>query len=263
MDAPLPFSAAPKTPQNVLSQTTFEKPANGLSPTEIAWANMRTADNALNLEWFIGGSLGWLRANPGRNYQHLESELRRRDFNTHLIAVKPRLTGATLALPYTKILECDWECIMSCRPVKNAMEELLQHANSYEENWARLAFAGSCMVGDEEREVLANSDGHVKRLSTRAKSNMERLTNNEVIVVTKQITIDQLFADIKEKYPDVQNSVVAMHADGPIVGFVATVDDKVTLVSNVAFVYTQTENGPAVRVILLPDEEPLDLQKNE
>lgn len=55
-------------------------------PTEIAFHNMLEADKILSLQLFIGGEMGYLRANPTKTFQDLELELRKRNFNTHLIA---------------------------------------------------------------------------------------------------------------------------------------------------------------------------------
>jgi hypothetical protein len=223
--------------------------------TDIAWTNMRCGDKLFNLEWFIGGSMGWLKANPGKNYQDLETELRQRDLNTHLIATKPRYSA--LKIPYSKGgATMDFECIMSCRPKDAAMKELLTHAESYEENWARLAFSGSIFTGDadDNREGIdaAVSSADIRNFEDREKTLMSRLSNNEVTLEVREITFQEHMKELESKYADVRTEVYGVTAGGPLLVCVA--GKPPTVVSDIGFVLsTMADGSRLIRPIHLND----------
>ena len=62
-------------------------PSTNESPNDILFHNMASADKNYDLNVFIGASNAYFKQNPSKNFQDLEKELRKRDFNTHIIAV--------------------------------------------------------------------------------------------------------------------------------------------------------------------------------
>jgi hypothetical protein len=122
--------------------------------TEVAFHNMKIADNLHSLQIFIYGQMGYFNANPTKTYQDLELELRKRNFNTHLIAkLPPKNTDKVhykIAMPKIENdqTEYKFECITSCRPKEYAIKELLESWNSYEENFEALKVSGIICVSD-------------------------------------------------------------------------------------------------------------------
>jgi len=230
-----------------LRKVELSKPPDTMEPVDVAWANMKVADQTHNLEWFIGGAMGWLRANRDRkvNYQLLETELRKRDFETHLIARKPTLTGCSLHIPYGLSPELmDYECIMSCRPRQYAISEMLESAASYEENWARLAFAGTVMQDPDEQEMVkeAVSAGSVRLLREKEKSLMERFSNNEVLVQVHEVSFNDHMTQLEAQFPGLRMVVYAMASNGsPILVCVA--GEPRAIISEIAFMVTAGPNG--------------------
>src|SRR5437868_10173808 len=53
---------------------------------DICWHNLLMADKFHNIKYFTISVISWFKLNRNKNYQDLEKELRRRDFNTLLIA---------------------------------------------------------------------------------------------------------------------------------------------------------------------------------
>jgi hypothetical protein len=114
-------------------------------PLKIALHNMKCADEMLNLEIFIGASNGWLKCNPSKNYKDLEQELRRHNFNTHLIASEYKIDdpdrfddSISEFCGKSKKPIYSYKCIFSCKPKQYALAEVLTHSSSYEENLEKL-----------------------------------------------------------------------------------------------------------------------------
>ena len=136
----------------------------GAPSLETCWANLELADKMRALELFAVSAAAWLRIS-GQNHQALERELRARSFDTHLIAATlPE--GATVAvadsLPYY--------CIYSCRPRESALNELLQYAESYEQNFERLA---------QTADLRAIGASGLPPMATLAQSPMARLYSGQ------------------------------------------------------------------------------------
>lgn len=213
---------------------------------EVAWHNMRAGDEHFNLEIFIGGSMGWLKANPTKNYQDLERELRDRNFSTHLIAANdPNINGTSISLPDrgTDGVKYIYQCVMSCRPPKYAMEELLRSSNSYEENFEKLRYAGIICSMHENENV---ADDSVYKLEGQKQTDMQKLSENKVKVSVESISAEQFINDIKSQYPDVTTPLVAMMKDGsPIFAFVS--NNKI--VSHYGFSISATSTGHTVQIV--------------
>ncbi len=239
-----------------LHRIEFVTPPKEMYPVDVAWANMKTADLILNLKLFIDASMGWLRCNPKKNYQNLETELRERDFETHLIAKIPSLTGGDLKIPFSTSQKekIDFECIMSCRPRKYALEELLETAESYEQNWARLAFAGSVYFGTDEPEVTeqAIADGQIIMFSEKEKTTSERLSFNEVLIKIEELTLEDHMVNLEAKFPDLQIIVVSTENDGSSSKlYVCVAGSPATIVSDIGFIIKMTQEGKFIRPVQL------------
>ncbi len=131
-----------------------------MSELDIAWANMSAADKARDFRFvfvwltvfflpfgiyslFSQGAIAWLCANDGKkNYQHLETELRKREFSTYIIAGDIKITGISYALPHEKTKRdfnhYTYEAIFSCRSHDDALKEIQLYSQDYGENWAKL-----------------------------------------------------------------------------------------------------------------------------
>lgn len=206
-----------------LPSPSFTVPPDTMTPHEIMWHNITTADKHHNLSLFIGGCMAWLKLNPGKNYQNLEDELRARKLYTHLIAAPPKVTGMHLKLPYDKDMSditgepCAYECIMSCRPPPHAMNELLQHASSYEENWARLKFAGSLIAIPDELPDMLQHNKNLQILSDDDASTLKMIAFNQILVSIDNISCEEFIKRVGIKYPGMNLSVLGMTTDGPLV----------------------------------------------
>lgn len=247
MEEVLP-NESPKVTMMPLRKLELSKPPDGMDPNEVAWANMKVADQTLNLEWFIGATMGWFRANRDRkpNYQQLETELRKRDFETHLIAAKPKLTGGSVKIPYSASeAHMDFECITSCRPRKYALEELLESASSYEENWARLLFAGSVMQDENDGDEMiagAVADGTVRLLKDKEKSLMERFGNNEVLIKIQEVSFQDHIAELEIKFPGLKMVNYARASNGSPI-WVCVAGEPMAIVSEIAFMMIAGPGG--------------------
>ena len=78
----------------------------------------------------------------------MEKVLRENKMDTHLIATEPPKSKGVIFPIY---LQCGdpntmprraFQCTLSCRPSSHAMNELLKHHTSYEENYAKLSQSG-------------------------------------------------------------------------------------------------------------------------
>lgn len=133
---------------------------------QVAWHNIRQADQRLDLHSFCASALGWLCANPHKSFLDLETELRQRNLNTHLIAANPA-KGSKLRMINDYKADIKWECIFSCRPPPFAALEVLAHSRSVGENREKLAYAGSSwltpeIILDNEQETVFYDDRDVK-----------------------------------------------------------------------------------------------------
>ena len=217
---------------------TFVDPTITETPEQICWHNLAVADKYLNLQFFIAASIGWIKMNPTKNYQDLEKELRDRDFNTHLLACKPKsVPNSHLGLYRENDLTTySYECIFSCRPKEHAIKELLGHWPSYEINFKNLSRSGSIIVNDVTNIDNADKDTHM--LSENEKSNTSLISENKKKLI---ITIDSaekflsdLISTCEEKYKQKPiEKIVGLAPSGePIFGLF--VDDK--LVADIGFI---------------------------
>jgi hypothetical protein len=121
----------------------LEIPAQGKPASSICVDNMKFADQHLILNLFAASAQAWLACNPTANLCDLEKFLRNNNMNSHLIAVpRPKYDPFQLGLRNRGDGAYEYRCLFSCRPPPEAMEELLTHSSSYEENFEKLKKTG-------------------------------------------------------------------------------------------------------------------------
>lgn len=216
---------------------------------EIIWHNLKQADSILNLNLFIASSMAWLENNPTKNFQDLESELRKHNLNTHLYAKEFVAKDEFILTAPNKLFEPKYECIYSCRPPKYALEEIMQYWKSYEENFEKLALAG--MISVKSVDDISDKKDFVKYSDTQ-QSYYELITKcKKLIIITKMTTreyIEKICADIKNKTGKLPaNKVIGMMPNGsPMFGMF--IDDQI--VSNIGFFVKYDSNGEQVLTLI-------------
>lgn len=221
---------------------------------EIIWHNLKQADSILNLNLFIASSMAWIKNNPIKNFQDLESELRKHELNTHLYAKEFKPSDNLKLVAPNKLFEPKYECIYSCRPPKYALEEIMQYWKSYEENFEKLALAG--MIAVESVDDLQHDTQHDEKdfvkYSTTQQSSYNLITEcKKLINITKMTAneyIEKMYVDIKEKTGKTPaNRVVGMASNGsPVFGIF--VDNQI--VSNIGFSVKYDSSGEPVLTIV-------------
>lgn len=214
-----------------------------LTEEEICWRNLKEADDHLNLKIFCMAALGWLKSQNGeKTYQDLEKELRKRNFKTMIFASSKRITGLDLVLPFskTKHNSLEFEAMFSCRPPPFAMEEVLKHSSTYEENLEKLANAGSFFSDGKNLDIYECPD--FEKIDDEEQKLSVKVIYNKVLIriSEKQILLSQYFARLEKQYPDVSASPVGIHqSGGPIFAFIS----KGEMVSNIGFYIFFDGNG--------------------
>ncbi len=206
---------------NNMNYIRFEDPLTTDNAESVLWHNMKICDDMHNLQLFISCSMGWLELNPTKNMQNFESELRERDFNTHLCAKNiPTDSQYTLKL---KSKKCNYECIFCCKPKKLALEEVLEFNETYESNFEKLENSGfRCL--QSEKDILEIEDTNLKICDDKDKSISQLLTECKKKIVVVTISAEKYIRDIcqncKETYGrEPEHKIVAVsHEGGPIIG---------------------------------------------
>ena len=226
------------------------------NPTDIAFHNMKIGESVFSLATFIGGQSGYLYANPDKNFQDLERELRDRKFTTHIIA-KPPPDKTTLEYHIGMLhktndeTEYKYEAITSCRPTNAAMEELLTSWSSYDENFGALEFAGSVMVGAKGKEQLVLQENEQNSSGKSATDKIKLINNssdpihlmsvNKVKVSATYVPAEEVLQDVIDeiilkigKQPQLR--MVAMSSNGsPIMAL--AIDNKIVSYTGFIFEY--------------------------
>ncbi len=125
---------------------SFAEPAKEKPKLDVCWTNMIASDMIHHFQIFSATLIAWCRLNPTLTLQDLETELRKRNLNTHLIAVKN--TGQF----ETKFTESKYYPIISCRPSNLAQEEVLTHYESYEHNYRKLLKIKTVMLFSADKK---------------------------------------------------------------------------------------------------------------
>lgn len=199
--------------------------------TEVAFSNMKHAEDQFDLHHFIAAQIGYFFANPTKTYQDLESELRKRNYNTHLIAKPPstKMTHCVLGnhVTHEPCVDIKYECIISCRPKEYALAELLESWPTYEANYEALLSAGiltmthnTIVDSSNPEKIIINND-----------ANLDLLAKNLVKINYTELSFDDAVKKIKSgiqsqtgKEPEMR--LYGMMIDGSPL-FVFTVDEKI------------------------------------
>ena len=157
------------------------------SPEDICWHNMNIADVSHDIKIFIFTIKSWFKLNPGKNYQDLEIELRKRNFNTDLIASKRNITiDSKIKLPNKQVIIYDgYECIIACLAREKAEQELLTYWPSYDNNFLKLPFAGE-LVTDSDNIFYYLVLHHNISITARDMEVSELIINNSKKIVVCQ-----------------------------------------------------------------------------
>jgi hypothetical protein len=118
------------------------------SKESIMWHNLKLADQTHNYNLVPSIALAWLSLNPEKNMQDFEVMLRENKFDTHLYTT-PQRTPGDLKLRKNDTNAYQYECAFCCQ--KNALEEIIKIAGSYENNFELLKDAGMIFPGENER----------------------------------------------------------------------------------------------------------------
>lgn len=225
-------------------QRVVIKETNQENKNELAFHNMRIAENIFDLNIFINSSELYFKTNPGKNYQDLEKELRERNFETHIIAKKYNLSNNMILRPVNNsIVKCEYLAIISCRPKKYAMQELLENSSSYRENFNKLPNAGNlgCLnVSSTER-----SDSHLKIYNNEELNFRNKLISGNYEIYIEEIDVETFIKHLKleltEKFgKEPILSQVGKNANGDkIMTFVN--DNKI--VSSYGIIYNINKDG--------------------
>lgn len=236
-----------------MQKTIFIDPTADETPEQICCHNLTIADKYLNLQFMIASSMGWLKLNPTKNYQDLEMEFRSKNFNTHLLACKPKdIPNTHLGLHKdSDSTKYEYECIFSCRPKEYAIKELLQHWPNYEDNLAKLDKAGSIIANSDNNEIADNKD--IKKLNENEKDSIQLISENKkkisVTAVSAENYLNELIDMCEKEYKrKPEEKIVGMAPNGsPIFGLFLGEE----LVSAIGFVMEL--NGKNEKVMRLFD----------
>lgn len=243
---------------------SFEKPSDTETDEDVVIHNLRTADDAHNLQYFTMSQLGWFKLyNNNTTYYDFEIFLRENNFNTHLFAHKlsvdvEKKDKFHLAYPNTKIddeinKQLKYECFYSCRPKKYALDEVLQNWKSYEENLNALKISGHICISDESKKDIFTKKDII--FSENEINVSELIGENKLKIIAKYVSIqdslNDIISDIKERTGKTPSpKLIAMHQDGsPIYALVV---DK-QIMSNIGYCirYVKNDDGKDEQAISL------------
>ena len=221
---------------------------------EICWHNISVSDKYHDLNFFIMSSMAWLKLNPDKNFADLETELRNRKLDTHLLASKPNLGPNTKLGLHNKSdvdREYEYECMFSCRPLNLAVEELLQHWSSYEDNFDHLSKAGIIMVDNADK---LEKEPNIKIFNDTEKDINALIENNKkkldiTIISPEQIMNDLISECVKNfgKPPD-KRLIGLTHNNCPIIGLFM----EESIISDIGF-SIEMSNGHSIPKIVRLD----------
>lgn len=235
-----------------MNQLSFSKVVENIDQNEIAWHNMKVADELHSLQWFVAAANAWLSHNKINNYQVLETELRNRNFNTHLfVKEKSEDTNLILKYPgniYDEASDLKYECIYSCHPKEYALKEVIDTNGSYEENFKKLRYAGNVCVKDMEKTI--DSLG-VQNVSANDENPIQLVAKNKGMIEIKRVTEEEAMTGELEKIkiiygrePELtligmgnnDEAIMGMMIEGKLVsslGWVMSRDDNMNLIKKV------------------------------
>ncbi len=165
----------------------FKRPDEKLTEEEICWKNMEQCDKTHQLTFFSACTQAWFRLNPTMSYKDLETELRKREFETHIIAV-PNNGPVKYQLgrkydPNAKNIDYAYYPLISCRPRDLALQELMKYHLSYENNYRKLDKVGDIRNGDAD--MLTNKDTKLEKYTSPEQLLYELLVECKYVIHAK------------------------------------------------------------------------------
>ena len=189
-------------------------PPTRMTEKEICFHNLKKANEKFDLKFMIFASMAWLEINPNSNCQDLEKYFRNNKFNTHLIASRNYPKNSIIKL---RNKDCEYEMILSCRPPKYAIEELLINWPSYENNFDALKSAGIINVDiDSKNETdKMNEADHYKKNGQELKILNENEKNVSSLITKNKKIIEYIDIDPKEIINKYYNDAVVNFGTKP------------------------------------------------
>lgn len=246
-----------------MNQLSFTRVNDNIDPNEVAWHNMKVADEMYSLQWFVAAATAWLSHNKIKNHQELERELRKRNFNTHLFAHEKR-DDPNLILKYPSksfdnedTSELKYECFYSCRPKEYALKEVIETNGSYEANFEKLKYAGVICVNDIEK---TKDISNLEPVSIDENNPIQLVSKNKGKIEIKKVTEEEAINGELEKIKIIYGkepelSIIGMGQNGEaIMGM--TIGGK--LVSNIGVAMSRDKDGNLIKKII-----PLHLQQQQ
>jgi hypothetical protein len=242
-----------------MNQLTFTKLTEESEPNEVAWHNMKIADEIHSSQWFAAAATGWLKHNKINNFQEFETELRKRNFNTHLFAVEKK-DDSNIELTYpgqfdkkeTEDRPLKYECNYSCKPIEHALKEIQSVNGSYDDNFAKLKFSG--VISPKNTENV--DEIGAKKVHQDENSPFQLVTNNKARIDIKKVTDEEALNGELEKIKiiygkDPQMAIVGTSNDGgAIMGF--AIEGK--LVSGLGVCMSRDKDMKLIRKIVSLNE---------
>lgn len=207
----------------MFNKFTFQN-INNENIIDIANHNIKISDECLNYKLFSSSAIGWLNANPNKNFQDLEKFLRNNNLNTHLFCTKPDINkdfylGLINNLNNSNEINYKWLCNISCKPKNIAKNDITKYWSSYQENFNQLCYAGSLIpiknknnniddnISIETNELEANeletNELEVNELELTDEfiiNNKEfLLQNNKIKINVEKINQHEFFREIRDK----------------------------------------------------------------
>ena len=113
---------------------------------KVAWDNLLEVIPTADIGLIGCCATAWFKENPGKKNTDLEKELRKHNLDLYLIVNTTPPEEYDTISNFNMSQRVKYMLIYSARPKEEAMEELLIHASSYEENFARLNDAGTLVT---------------------------------------------------------------------------------------------------------------------
>ena len=209
----------------------YKIPENNESLEEIARANIIMSDKFKKNDYLEMSCISWLKINSNRDYQDLEQLLRHLNLDSHVIAhpIKMIPENLEIGLPNENNLIEQFEYVIkiSCKPKEDALKELLQIHNSYEDNYDCLKKAGCFKV----KKVEPKQEIKEKLDSIKGITDSQKVINCELkldFTFYKPIeSINYIIEDLTNQYKKIpekiicgefnENKVYGLMIDGQII----------------------------------------------
>jgi len=224
------------------------------------WHNLTFADQMIArrcttggpnpVPYMSGAAMAYFKLYPDATPATLERELRKRGFDTGLIAgswrddphLRPLVEGGEVVVrPFLKLksqqqaagaagasLSSDYYVMYSCRPRQYAENERSQHSSSAEENLSRLETAGDLCANvdvptEEEEKAEEKVDDSESRefergflLSLSEKDIIHKMMKGEAKLCYRALSMESVWKKARESHPQAKTVVLQLSGGGPL-----------------------------------------------